>query len=68
MQLTSGAPNEFHLTGPRTTTISFHSQRGVRHIYLMNADGSDEKQVTTGSTQDFNRVWSPDGRASCSLR
>lgn len=31
-------------------------------IYVMNADGSGVRQLTSGTTFDANPVWSPDGR------
>ena len=30
-------------------------------IYVMNADGSDLRQITSGSRVDLNATWSPDG-------
>jgi Tol biopolymer transport system component len=46
---------------PDGTRISFISTvTGEAQIYVANADGSDVKQLTTGST-NAQPVWSPDG-------
>ena len=38
------------------------SQSGAgQDIWVINADGSGLRQLTTGVTQDFNPSWSPDG-------
>lgn len=41
------------------TKIAF---AGGKHIWLMNADGSDMKQVTTSNEQEGYPVFSPDGK------
>ena len=42
--------------------IAFVSNRdGHDHIYVMNADGTDEQQVTSGSSWDFEPALSRDG-------
>jgi CubicO group peptidase (beta-lactamase class C family) len=48
---------------PDATHIAFHSRRDLNwEIYLMDADGSDERRLTLdGATDSFPR-WSPDGR------
>jgi len=47
---------------PDMTRIVFHSRRtGNYDIWAMNADGSDLTQLTTGSEDDLNADWSPDG-------
>jgi tol-pal system beta propeller repeat protein TolB len=41
----------------------FHSDRdGHSQIYVMNADGSDQRRLTNNSWADRNPTWSPDGR------
>ena len=43
--------------------IAFHSFRdGDGDIYVMNADGSQVTNVTNSSDQEFDPVWSPDGK------
>ena len=57
-------------TGPSATfdvapagRIAFVSDRGgAPKIYLMNIDGSDIMQLTTGPHADSRPSWSPDGR------
>ncbi|HEX7049318.1 MAG TPA: Ig-like domain-containing protein [Longimicrobiales bacterium] len=34
---------------------------GHRHIFVMNEDGTDPRQVTSGPYDDFDPAWSPDG-------
>ncbi|MGH2641796.1 MAG: TolB family protein [Actinomycetota bacterium] len=34
---------------------------GPSHLYVMDADGSDLRQLTRGSVWDRNAAWSPDG-------
>ena len=47
--------------------IAFSSDRGLlptssgSHIYVMDADGSDVRQVTSGTTYDSDPSFSPDG-------
>jgi len=36
-------------------------EMGPSHIYVMNADGADVRQLTQGSGSDRNPSWSPDG-------
>ncbi len=48
---------------PRTGRIVFESWRdGNGEIYVMNADGSREKNLTRNSARDGAPVWSPDGK------
>jgi len=42
--------------------IAFVSNRdGNKEIYVMNADGTDQKNLTKNIADDSNPVWSPDG-------
>ncbi len=44
--------------------IAFHSDRdGDWDIYVMNADGSNQRAVTNNTVEDRDPVWSPDGRS-----
>ena len=43
--------------------IVFYSERdGNAEIYLMNADGSDQRRLTKNQTNEFAPSWSPDGK------
>ena len=49
-------------TVPTTAKIAFASNRdGNWDIYIMNPDGSQQKQLTQNSARDHSPVWSPDG-------
>jgi Tol biopolymer transport system component len=50
--------------------IAFASNRdgGVWQIYVMNADGSDVRQLTDGQTDSTAPVWSPDGQKITFIR
>jgi tol-pal system beta propeller repeat protein TolB len=52
-------------SGGPTGQIAFASNRDdpdQSHIYLINADGSGERRLTSGSDYDLYPDWSPDGR------
>lgn len=43
--------------------IVFTSERdGNKNIYIMNADGTDQRRLTTSSSDDYQPFGSPDGR------
>jgi hypothetical protein len=43
--------------------IAFHSSRdGDFDIYIMNADGSGVTQLTKNTVNEFDPIWSPDGK------
>ena len=47
---------------PDGAQIAFASRRdGRSHVYVMSADGSGTKQLTSGTHQDTAPAWSPDG-------
>jgi len=51
------------LSGSGGGVIAFVSNRNGNHdIYIMNADGSDQRQLTTSPDQDGWPNWSPDGK------
>ncbi len=48
---------------PDASKIAFASSRdGRSHIYVMAADGSGTRQLTSGSHDDSSPTWSPDGK------
>jgi Tol biopolymer transport system component len=56
--------NVYPRWSPDGTRIAFirSINDGVAHVFLMNADGSDMHQVTSGDLNDLGVSWSPDGR------
>lgn len=63
--LTNSAGMNFAPTfSPDGQQIAFVSTRnnGIPTIWLMNADGSNQRQVTTELGRDTSPSWSPDGR------
>jgi hypothetical protein len=61
--LTSGAPNGHPAWSPDGSRIVFTSLRdGDREIYVMNADGTGQTNLTNSPGSDDNfAAWSPDG-------
>lgn len=48
---------------PDGETIAFTTDRdGADHIYLMNANGSGPRRLTSGSRSESEAAWSPDGK------
>jgi len=49
---------------PDGTTIAFTSFRdgGTPHIYLMAADGVDQRRITNRAMGEYGPAWSPDGK------
>jgi Tol biopolymer transport system component len=44
-------------------TIAFVSERdGTPHIYLMDADGTNQRRLTKGDEPELGPAWSPDGQ------
>ena len=61
-QLTTSGNNYAPVWSPDGTHIAFDSDRyGDRDIFVMNADGSHQQQLTTDSAEDREPAWSPDG-------
>ncbi len=50
---------------PDNRSIAYQSNRDseVFHIYLMNADGSNQRALTKGATDDRHPVWTLDGKS-----
>src|SRR5262249_44062862 len=47
---------------PDATMIAFTSRRaGVSHVYVMRADGTGTRQLTSSTKSDDHPSWSPDG-------
>ena len=52
-------------TGPLNGRIAFHSTRDIDgdfEIYVMNADASGVTQLTRNTVNEFDPIWSPDGK------
>ncbi|MFQ5855381.1 MAG: hypothetical protein ACE5LU_07050 [Anaerolineae bacterium] len=48
---------------PDGTKIAFHAdQQGKRHIWVMDADGGNPRQLTAGTINNYLPSWTPDGR------
>jgi len=48
---------------PSGASIAFVSKRdGRSHVYVMRADGTTTRRLTSGATEDAHPSWSPDGR------
>jgi Tol biopolymer transport system component len=62
-QLTSAVQNYFASISPDGSRIAFTTNRdGNEEIYIMKADGSDQRNLTSSSsTRDSWPKWSPDG-------
>jgi len=56
----------YKLTGERgifDTKIAFSSKRGkYKHLYVIDFDGANLRQMTRGPFIDFSPTWSPDGK------
>ncbi len=50
---------------PDNRMIAFQSNRDSEtyHIYVMNADGSEQRALTKGATDNRHPVWMPDGKS-----
>jgi TolB protein len=59
---TAGAYNVNPRWSPKGNRIAYaRMQGGAFHIYVINADGSGDTQLTTTGSNE-NPAWSPDGR------
>ena len=61
-----GLPDAVLARAPETAKIVFTSGRnplGKRDIYVMNPDGSDQRNLTPNFADDFDPVWAPTGEA-----
>jgi RTX calcium-binding nonapeptide repeat (4 copies)/WD40-like Beta Propeller Repeat len=64
VNLTEDQPHAFDPAPAPTGEIAFsrHSTGAAgRHLFVMEADGSDVRQITSGSVRDEDASWSPDG-------
>ena len=57
----------WHAWSPDGSQLAFssgmvHAGEWVRHIYVMNADGTRERKLSSGIVNDDEPSWSPDGR------
>lgn len=51
---------------PDNRLIAYQSNRGSTnsyHIFVMNADGSNQRELTKGERDDRHPVWMPDGKS-----
>ena len=61
--LVDGGGNIQGVRSPDRTRIAFSSSRnGNFQIYIMNADGTDVRQLTKQPLRDMRPAWSPDGK------
>ncbi|MFN2291266.1 MAG: TolB family protein, partial [Anaerolineae bacterium] len=61
-QITTHANDAAPRWSPNGGQVVFHSDRdGNWEVYVINADGSWLRRITTNPTTDMNPVWSPDG-------
>jgi Tol biopolymer transport system component len=63
LKLTDNDFDDLHPTwSPDGRQIAFYSQRGnYSDIYLIDCDGTDERQLTENLSNDKDPAWSPDG-------
>ena len=65
IQLTDNPANDVRPSwSPDGKQIAFQSNRdsATYHIYLMNADGSNQRALTSGSSDDRHPFFTPDGK------
>jgi TolB protein len=61
--LTKGAINNWPAYSPDGRHLAFSSSRdGDFELYIMKADGSDVRRLTTSPGLDMRPAWSPDGK------
>jgi Tol biopolymer transport system component len=61
-QLTNYSDDFRPLWSPNGTKILFRSRRdGNYEVYVMNPDGSDQRNISTNAATDDDQAWSPDG-------
>jgi Tol biopolymer transport system component len=66
IQLTNSSAIDVRPTwSPDNRMIAFQSKRDgeTYHIYVMNADGSDQRALTKGVTDNRHPIWMPDGKS-----
>lgn len=57
----SGAVTGARATAARPSIVFTTNRDGRAHVWVMNADGTDQRQLTSGSMDDIEPSWSPDG-------
>jgi hypothetical protein len=60
----AGYSDQFPAWSPDGSKIAFDRSgpNGISHVFVMNADGTDQTQLTTGTSNDYGYVtWSPTG-------
>lgn len=58
------SPDHVPQWSPNGREIAYYSERtGNRDIRVMNAEGHDDRAVTTSALQEHDATWSPDGRS-----
>lgn len=62
IQLTTKGANADPSFSPDGSKIAFHSNRGRTQIFVMDANGKNEKQLTDAPGRNESPSWSPDGR------
>lgn len=58
----SWSPDGTRIAFTRYTGLWIHDDEPVGHIYVINADGTGEMQLTEATATDTSPVWSPDNK------
>lgn len=64
LTVTSNVANLRPALSPDGKRVAYQSnQVGTFHIYVMDSDGKNSKQISSGDVDDRHPAWSPDGNA-----